>query len=44
MEPTCRYGDVHCLTRYSAEYVIERAEALIARAAATPIRIVQHHA
>jgi ADP-heptose:LPS heptosyltransferase len=40
MEPTCRYGDVHCLTRYSAEYVIERAEALIVRAAAAPIRLV----
>lgn len=44
MEPTCRYGDVHCLTRYSAEYVVDRAEALIARAATTRIRIVLHHA
>jgi heptosyltransferase II len=40
IEPTCRYGDVHCLTRYSAEYVVDRAEALIARAAKTRIRIV----
>jgi heptosyltransferase-2 len=40
MEPTCRYGDTHCLTRHSAEHVVDQAEALIARAAATPIRIV----
>lgn len=40
MEPTCRYGDVHCLTRYSAEYVVDQAEALIARAVTTRIRIV----
>lgn len=32
MEPTCRYGDVHCLTRYTADYVVERALALMARA------------
>jgi len=44
MEPTCRYGDVHCLTRYTAEYVVDRADALIARAATTRIRIVSHHA
>jgi ADP-heptose:LPS heptosyltransferase len=42
MEPTCRYGDIHCLTRYSAEYVVDRAEALIAHAATTRIRIVSH--
>jgi heptosyltransferase-2 len=40
MEPTCRYGDVHCLTRYVPEYVVEQAEALIARAATRRIRIV----
>jgi ADP-heptose:LPS heptosyltransferase len=44
MEPTCRYGDIHCLTRYSAECVVDRAEALIARAATSRIRIVTHHA
>jgi ADP-heptose:LPS heptosyltransferase len=33
MEPTCRYGDVHCLTRYTAEHVVDEAEALVARAA-----------
>jgi len=33
MEPTCRYGDVHCLTRYSAEQVVELAVGLTARAA-----------
>ncbi len=38
MEPTCRYGDLPCLTRYSAEYVVDRAEALLARAATTRIR------
>jgi heptosyltransferase-2 len=38
MEPTCRYGDLPCLTRYSAEYVVDRVEALIARAATTRIR------
>jgi heptosyltransferase-2 len=40
MEPTCRYGDTHCLTRYSAEYVVEQAGALIARAATTRTRTV----
>lgn len=29
----CRYGDVHCLTRYSPERVAEEAETLLARAA-----------
>jgi heptosyltransferase-2 len=43
MEPTCRYGDVHCLTRYPAEYIVDHAEALIARAATTRVRIVSHH-
>lgn len=28
MEPTCRFGDVHCLTRYTAEQVAGEAEAL----------------
>jgi heptosyltransferase-2 len=32
MESTCRFGDVHCLTRYSPEYVVHEAERLIARA------------
>jgi heptosyltransferase-2 len=40
MDPACRYGDVHCLTRYAADQIVEHAEALIARAAQTPIRIV----
>jgi heptosyltransferase-2 len=40
MEPTCRYGDVHCLTRYAPEYVVDQAEALIARAATARIRTV----
>jgi ADP-heptose:LPS heptosyltransferase len=40
MDPTCRYGDVHCLTRYTAEHVVDHAEALVARAAKTAIRIV----
>jgi len=30
MQPVCRYGDVHCLTRWSAEDVISRALTLIA--------------
>jgi heptosyltransferase-2 len=33
MEPTCRFGDIHCLTRYSPEYVVREAEGLIARRA-----------
>jgi heptosyltransferase-2 len=40
MEPTCRYGDVHCLTRYSAEHLVERAAALLARASTLPVKIV----
>jgi len=44
MAPMCRYGDIHCLTRYSAEYVVDRAEALIARAATTPMKVVSYHA
>jgi heptosyltransferase-2 len=32
MERTCRFGDVHCLTRYSPEYLVREAEGLIARA------------
>jgi len=31
MQPVCRYGDVHCLTRWSAEDVINKALALLAR-------------
>lgn len=40
MEETCRYGDVHCLTRYSAEFVVEQAGVLLARAAAFPTRLI----
>jgi heptosyltransferase II len=29
MQETCRFGDTHCLTRYSAEMVYEKAEALL---------------
>ena len=31
MQPECRYGDVHCLTRWSAGEVVGRALALLAR-------------
>jgi ADP-heptose:LPS heptosyltransferase len=31
MQPLCRYGDVHCLTRWNAEHVITRALELLAR-------------
>jgi hypothetical protein len=38
MESACRFGDVHCLTRYSPEDVVREAECLIARAAGrTPL-------
>ena len=30
LDAVCRYGDVHCLTRYSAEQVVEAGEALLA--------------
>jgi ADP-heptose:LPS heptosyltransferase len=40
MEPTCRYGDVHCLTRYGADDVVERAAALIARASTLRVKTV----
>ena len=40
MEPACRYGDVHCLTRYVPQHIVDRAEALLARAEATRTRIV----
>jgi ADP-heptose:LPS heptosyltransferase len=40
MAPTCRYGDVHCLTRYSAEHVVEHAVALLARASTLPVKVV----
>jgi ADP-heptose:LPS heptosyltransferase len=33
MQPACRYGDVHCLTRWNAEEVVERALALLDRVA-----------
>jgi ADP-heptose:LPS heptosyltransferase/glycosyltransferase involved in cell wall biosynthesis len=29
MQETCRYGDVHCLTRYSPEFVFEKADVII---------------
>ena len=29
MQETCKYGDTHCLTRYSAEFVFEKALSLI---------------
>jgi len=32
MQPACRYGDVHCLTRWSADEVVSRALALLDRA------------
>jgi ADP-heptose:LPS heptosyltransferase len=32
MEATCRFGDVHCLTRFTPEFVAEQALALIEQA------------
>jgi len=29
MLETCTYGDTHCLTRYTAEFVFEKAVSLI---------------
>jgi lipopolysaccharide heptosyltransferase II len=29
MEPACKYGDVHCLTRYSPEFIYEKVRALL---------------
>ena len=40
MAPTCRYGDVHCLTRYSPELVLEQALALTSRASRVPIKLI----
>jgi heptosyltransferase-2 len=40
MDRTCRYGDVRCLTRYVPEYVVDQAEALLARAATARTRIL----
>ena len=34
MEPTCRFGDVHCLTRYSAAQVFEASRAIMQTAVA----------
>jgi len=31
LQPTCRFGDVHCLTRYSPEFVVETAKKLLAQ-------------
>lgn len=38
MAPSCRFGDVHCLTRYTPERVVFEAEALIARLTRNPSR------
>jgi ADP-heptose:LPS heptosyltransferase len=40
MEPTCRYGDVHCLTRYSAEHIVEHGVSLLARGVSLPVKIL----
>lgn len=32
-DPVCRFGDVHCLTRYTPEHVAAEAERLVARRA-----------
>ena len=29
MDTSCRFGDVHCLTRYTPEFVVEQAEELV---------------
>ena len=29
MDASCRFGDVHCLTRYTPEFVVEQAEELV---------------
>ena len=31
MDAVCRFGDVHCLTRYTPEHVVAEAERLVAR-------------
>jgi heptosyltransferase-2 len=36
MQSECRYGDVHCLTRWSAEDVVGQALALLTRTSASP--------
>ncbi len=36
MDAVCRHGDVHCLTRYTPEAVVDQADALLARAVARP--------
>ena len=40
MDVSCRYGDIHCLTRWSAEHVVERALSLLARASTLEGRFV----
>ncbi len=40
LEATCRYGDVHCLTRHSAESVVARALTLIAHASTMRVKLV----
>jgi heptosyltransferase-2 len=30
--PNCQFGDVHCLTRYTAEFVLEQARVLVSKA------------
>jgi hypothetical protein len=37
MEPECRFGDVHCLTRYTPEDVVAEAERLVARGGPGPV-------
>ncbi len=31
LQPTCRFGDVRCLSRYSAEFIVETAKVLLER-------------
>ncbi len=38
MEPACRFGDVHCLTRYAPERVVQEAEGLLERLSHDPSR------
>jgi len=40
MDRTCRYGDVHCLNRYTADYVVERALALVERSSRLATKII----
>jgi ADP-heptose:LPS heptosyltransferase len=40
MDRACRYGDVHCLSRYSADDVVGHARALVERSAALATKII----